>query len=195
MYDCVCANDVKNSPDGNCELPRQLFPFIWSHTGGSRLSLGQNINFSQIGSREDRGHQSSGARAPRLWCPNLFWGGFRVIAQSYTLSMFCVVHKDRKWKFIFFKQIFEIKSKSFFRHGRAPVLWCQGVSGRKNGAPELWCPLMLNKIFCFYLKRGLRNENNIFSKYVHCPHVLHKTWFKTKGTRNLVPLIVLTGSR
>ena len=93
VYDCVCANDVKNSPDGNCELPRQLFPFIWSHTGGSRLSLGQNINFSQIGSREDRGHQSSGARAPRLWCPNLFWGFFVLLLNPIHCQCFVLYTK------------------------------------------------------------------------------------------------------
>ena len=102
------------------------------------------------------GHQDSGA-------PTFFGGGSCYCsAQSYTLSMFCVVHKDRKRKFIFLKQIFEIKSKSLFRHGRA-----SRSQWSKNGAPEFWCPLMLNKIFCFYLKRGFRNENNIFFQV--CP--------------------------
>ena len=27
----------------------------------------------QLNSQEDNGHQSSGARAPELWCPHLFF--------------------------------------------------------------------------------------------------------------------------
>ena len=31
------------------------------------------LTFSDIVSQEDNGHQSSGARAPELWCPHLFF--------------------------------------------------------------------------------------------------------------------------
>ena len=39
-------------------------------------------------SQEDNGHQSSGARAPELWCPHLFFEGFLIIARSFMLTMF-----------------------------------------------------------------------------------------------------------
>ena len=113
MYDCVCANDVKNSPDGNCELPRQLFPFIWSHTGGSRLSLGQNINFSQIGSWEDRGHQSSGARAPRLWCLHLFGGVSCYCSILFTVNVLRCTQRQ-KMKIHIFEANFWDKIKKLF---------------------------------------------------------------------------------
>ena len=39
-------------------------------------------------SQEHNGHQSSGARAPELWCPHLFFEGFLIIARSFMLTMF-----------------------------------------------------------------------------------------------------------
>ena len=39
-------------------------------------------------SQEDSGHQSSGARAPELWCPHLFFSGFLITARSFMLTVF-----------------------------------------------------------------------------------------------------------
>ena len=39
-------------------------------------------------SQEHRGHQSSGARAPELWCPHIFFRGFLDGVLSFMLAVF-----------------------------------------------------------------------------------------------------------
>ena len=41
-----------------------------------------------IDSQEDRGHQSSGARAPELWCPHIFFRGFLDGVLTFMLAVF-----------------------------------------------------------------------------------------------------------
>ena len=41
-----------------------------------------------INSQEDRGHQSSGARAPELWCPHIFFRGFLDGVLTFMLAVF-----------------------------------------------------------------------------------------------------------
>ena len=41
-----------------------------------------------INSQEHRGHQSSGARAPELWCPHIFFRGFLDGVLKFMLAVF-----------------------------------------------------------------------------------------------------------
>ena len=41
-----------------------------------------------LNSQEHRGHQSSGARAPELWCPPIFFRGFLDGVLSFMLAVF-----------------------------------------------------------------------------------------------------------
>ena len=42
----------------------------------SKISVLLLVELVKESSQEDRGHQSSGARAPELWCPHIFFRGF-----------------------------------------------------------------------------------------------------------------------
>ena len=63
--------------------------------------------------------------------------------------------------------------------------------GGKMGHQSFGALSCLTRFFVFISKGALEMKIIFFPKYVHCPHVLHKTWFKIKGTRTLVPLIIL----
>ena len=71
-------------------------------------------------SQEHRGHQSSGARAPELWCPPIFFGVFLMVYshlcwQCSNKNRKCREHINtlgKKDKRIFLKPIFEIKTKN-----------------------------------------------------------------------------------
>ena len=76
----------------------------------------------QSDSQEHRGHQSSGARAPELCCPHIF---FRVFLMVYSHLYWQCSDKTRKCpehintlrkkeKLIFLKPILEIKTKNLF---------------------------------------------------------------------------------
>ena len=43
---------------------------------------------TQMISQEHRGHQSSGARAPELWCPHIFFRGFLDGVLKFMLAVF-----------------------------------------------------------------------------------------------------------
>ena len=52
------------------------------------LSLGEVLTGFVSDSQEHRGHQSSGARAPELWCPHMFFRGFLDDDLRFMLAVF-----------------------------------------------------------------------------------------------------------
>ena len=89
-----------------------------------------------------KGHQRSGARAPELWCPHIFFGVFFVVYshlcwQCSDKTRKCQEHINilgKKDKLTFLTPILEIKTKKL-------LLNLKGHQSSGAWAPELWCPL------------------------------------------------------
>ena len=149
-------------PKGQAPLGRQLLQLtlitaikaiILRHCGRLRNEFvfraikSLQIN-TKVNSQEDRGHQSSGARAPELWCPHIFFSGFswwcsHIYAGSVPIKPGNVrntkIHlgKNRNW--YSWSPFLRLKQKTCFQLERAP---------------EFWCPSSWKQVFCFNLKNG-----------------------------------------
>ena len=100
-----------------------------------------------------KGHQSSGAWAPELWCPHNFLGVFLVVYshlcwQCSDKTRKCQEHINilgKKDKLTFLTPILEIKTKKL-------LLNLKGHQSSGAWAPELWCPKILLVVLCTHIR-------------------------------------------
>ena len=75
--------DVNGDVDGVYDYVLMSLP-CFRVISVTRTILGRNHFHSQ----EDRGHLSSGARAPEVWCPHIFFRGFLDDVLTFMLAVF-----------------------------------------------------------------------------------------------------------
>ena len=119
--------------------------FSWYQRMTSRhIFCAWNKTQASASSQEHRGHQSSGARAPELWCPHIFFGVFLMVFsnlcwQCSNKTRKCQEHINtlrKKEKLIFLMPILEIKTKNLFSAGKGTRVL---VPGHQNsGAPSFF---------------------------------------------------------
>ena len=165
-----------------------------------------------------RGHQSSGAQAPELWCPFKLTTVFFIVIsgmdiRNINLSFFSSVFMC-PWHFLVISEYCQQKLRIHNQENTKKIV----------GAPEFWCPgtrtlvpfQVDNRFFVLISKMGFRNINLSFFPSVfmcsrhflflleHCQHKWEYTIKKTPkknggapkfwcpGTRTLVPPMFLT---